>query len=226
MTEPPGELVSVVIPAYNAERHLAQAVASVLAQGHRPLEVLVVDDGSSDGTAALARSFGPPVACAVQPHAGAGAARNRGVELARGTLLAFLDADDLWMAGKLERQCRALAAAPELEAVFGLVRRFREGGGAVAGDATWTPGHLFGTMLIRRAAFDRVGPCATTIALGEFIDWYLRGQEVGLRVRMLPEPALLRRIHGANLGILQRDRRSDYARVLKAALDRRRGRPS
>lgn len=96
--------VSVVIPAFNAERYLREAVESVLAQTYRDFEVLVVDDGSTDGTAALAASFGPPVRCIRQANAGPSAARNRAIRECAGELVAFLDADDLWLPEKLAEQ--------------------------------------------------------------------------------------------------------------------------
>ena len=107
-----GQSISVVIPVYNCERYLGMAIRSALTQTEPPGEILVVDDGSTDGSAAVARGFGAPVHCLSQPHAGLSAALNRGIERAHGTFLAFLDADDLWMETKLARQFDALAAGP------------------------------------------------------------------------------------------------------------------
>lgn len=110
-------LVSVVIPAYNAARRLRPTLESVLAQTYRPIEIVVVDDGSDDGTSTIAASFGPPIRCIRQPNAGAAAARNRGIAASRGTYVALLDADDLWLPRKLEIQVAALQAQPEVGAV-------------------------------------------------------------------------------------------------------------
>ena len=106
------ELVSVVIPVYNGERFLAQAIESVLGQTWREVEVIVVDDGSSDHSGEIARRFAP-VRCLRQDNAGQAAARNRGAAAATGRFLAFLDADDLWLADKLERQLTAFRSAPD-----------------------------------------------------------------------------------------------------------------
>jgi glycosyltransferase involved in cell wall biosynthesis len=106
--------VSVVIPAYNAERTLGATVESVLAQTFRDLEVLVIDDGSQDGTASVAASFGEPVTCITMPNGGVSAARNTGIERSSGELVAFLDADDLWAPGKLQRQIELLDANPDV----------------------------------------------------------------------------------------------------------------
>ncbi|MEM8998414.1 MAG: glycosyltransferase, partial [Acidobacteriota bacterium] len=106
--------VSAVIPAWNRPRRVLEAAASVLAQTRPVLEVLVVDDGSTDGTAAaLAGLRSPAVRVVSAPHRGVSAARNVGIERARGQWLAFLDSDDTWLPEKLERQLAALAAAPE-----------------------------------------------------------------------------------------------------------------
>jgi glycosyltransferase involved in cell wall biosynthesis len=96
--------VSVVIPVHNGERHLAEAIESVLAQSAPPLECIVVDDGSTDGTAAVARAFGAAVRCVQRTRGGVSAARNHGTALATGEFVAFLDHDDVWEPAKLERQ--------------------------------------------------------------------------------------------------------------------------
>ena len=106
--------VSVVIPAYNAAAFLSRAVDSVLAQTERVREVVVVDDGSTDDTAAVARSYGPAVRYLHQSNAGVAAARNRGIHEVRGRWVAFLDADDEWYPWKNERQMAVLRAYPNL----------------------------------------------------------------------------------------------------------------
>jgi glycosyltransferase involved in cell wall biosynthesis len=210
-----------VIPVRNGKRYLAEAIGSVLAQSQPPDEVVVVDDGSSDGTAAVAGSFGSPVRCVVQPPLGVAAATNRGVRETGGDVLAFLDADDLWAPDKLVLQLGALEERPELDAVLGQVEKFCDNG--IVGDRV--PGYLRGAMLIRREAFDRVGPFADW-RLGEFVEWYARAVDAGIEVSMLPELVLHRRVHDANTGVLLRDERAEYARVMEAVLDRRRaGRP-
>src|SRR5690606_28366702 len=114
-----GSQVSVIIPVYNGERYLAEAVHSILAQTVPTLEIIVVDDGSTDGTARVAQRFGDAVCYVYQPNRGPAAARNRGLERARGEIVAFLDADDLWREGKLACQCARLEADPTLDIVLG-----------------------------------------------------------------------------------------------------------
>ena len=116
--------VSVIIPIYNSGKYLREAIDSVLAQRHRPLEVLVVDDGSSDNGPELAAGYGPQVRVIAIPHGGHPAARNAGVAASTGDYLAFLDADDLWAANKLELQLDAFASNPSLDLVFGHMQNF------------------------------------------------------------------------------------------------------
>jgi len=223
-------LVSVVIPVYNYDRYLAEAIESVLGQTYPHLEAIVVDDGSTDQSNEVAKSFAATsVRYCHQVHAGIGAARNKGVELAQGDYIAFLDADDRWPLEKIERQLGAFDSDPELEMVFGQALQLQNGreweagvkdkSSAVAG---MVPGMVPGTMLIKRGALSRVGRFKDDLKVGEFIDWYARAVELQVRSLVLPDLLLWRRIHDSNQGVRERQSVTDYARVLKASLDRRR----
>ncbi len=222
MTEGQAPLVSVVVPAYNAAAFIAEALRSVLEQDYRPIDVIVADDGSSDGTRDIARSFGPPVRVIAQAHGGIGAARNNAIASARGELLAFIDADDLWTPGKLSRQVSLLTEDASLDMVFGQVVEFRTAAGGQVIESPPASGLAPGAALIRMDAFHRVGWFRTDLRVGEFIDWYARACELGLHSSVLPEPVLRRRIHHSNTGIRERAARTDYATVVRAALERRR----
>jgi len=225
----PSLSVSVIIPAYNRQAYIAEAVQSALQQSHRPLEIIVVDDGSTDGTRSAVQKFFPSVRYELQQHSGAGAARNRGAEIARGELLAFLDADDVWPPYKLARQLEAFQLRPDLHMVFGQVRQLHDGPewssgivGRLSNPSQLMAGYAPGTMMVRRDAFFRVGPFKTDWKVGEFIDWYARARDLQLRETCLPDLLLFRRIHKSNQGIVEHASRSDYAKVIKASLDRRR----
>ena len=223
--------ISVMIGVYNAAPYLGEAIESALAQTRPPFEVIVVDDGSTDGSGDVARSFGSSVMVVSQENAGNGSARNHAVRLASGDLFAFLDADDRFTPDKLALQSRALEADEELDVVFGHVREFispeltEEQRGLVRPPApepmAWTAPNL---MLIRRASFMRVGPFAEDLKVGVTVDWYARATEAGLRSEMLPDVLLERRLHLTNNGLRERDSRAQYLHVLKASLDRRRAR--
>lgn len=220
--------VSVIIPVYNCRKYLAEAIKSVLAQTYRMMEVIVVDDGSTDGSAHVAKRFGMSVRCIFQANSGTGSARNRGVELAQGMFLAFLDQDDLWVKDKLSRQIEAFRHNPALDAVFGHIEQFYspdllqgKKNGSIYHSRTM-PGPHVGTMLIRRDAFWRTGPFRTDYQIAEFIDWYARSRDLGLNSFMLPEVIMRRRIHKTNQSFLKRELQLEYVHALKASLDRRR----
>src|SRR5436190_636531 len=107
-------LVSVVTPAYNVAWCIGRAIDSVLKQDFRDYELIVVNDGSTDGTRALLDTYGEAVTVINQNNRGMSAARNRGIDQARGTYIAFLDADDWWLPEKLTRQVELMARRPDL----------------------------------------------------------------------------------------------------------------
>jgi glycosyltransferase involved in cell wall biosynthesis len=221
-------LISVMIGVYNGAPYLAEAIRSVQAQTYRPYELIVVDDGSDDGSAEVAQSF-EEVHYIFQERGGNGAARNRAVEAARAGFFAFLDADDRFTPHKLEHQMDALEADAGVDMVFGHVHEFvspeladEERAGIrppAPQPLPWTAPNL---MLIRRPSFERVGGFSTELRVGVTVDWFARASEAGLRSLMLPEVVLERRLHTQNNGLRERDARSQYLHVLKAAMDRRR----
>jgi glycosyltransferase involved in cell wall biosynthesis len=225
-----GALVSVIIPVHNGERYLADAVDSVIAQTYRPLEIIAVDDGSTDRSAGVIARFGDHVRYSYQENRGTGAARNRGVDLARGDLLAFLDQDDLWERTKLERQARALADDRAAGGVFGMVAQFHspELGEAFRASihcpAEPLPGYLPSALLVRREAFLAAGRFQEHWKLAEWAEWMTRALEVGIIFRLLPDIVTRRRLHERNKGVAMPVFRREYPRVLKALLDRRRER--
>jgi len=224
-------LVSVITTVYNCARYLAEAIDSVLHQSYRPLELIVVDDGSDDGSGEIAQHHQPFVRYLHQPRGGIGAARNRALELAQGDYIAFLDADDRFPPERLERQMAAFDRDPTLEAVFGHVREFLSPdldptARARLRPAAERPGTNFpGAMLIKRDAFNRVGLFSTALKIGVSLDWGARASERHLRSLLLPWVVQERRLHAENTGIRERESRAHYAQALKASLDRRRGRP-
>jgi glycosyltransferase involved in cell wall biosynthesis len=226
-TPPPAPRISVVIPCWNGASYLAEAIESARSQ-EGDLEILVVDDGSVDASVSVAERFGDPVRCLALSHEGAAQARNRGVEAARGELLSFLDADDLWTPGSLQRLTAALDRDPALEMALGHTEQFvspeiaEPDRSRLACDPAPVAARVAGAMLVRRPSFDRVGRFSPRLATGEFVDWYARADELGLRSCMLPDTVLRRRLHRTNHGVVRRDARPDYLRVIKASLDRRR----
>jgi glycosyltransferase involved in cell wall biosynthesis len=149
--------VSVVIPTHNAERFVAEAIDSVLAQSV-PTQLIVVDDGSTDTTGAIADAYGSALHCIHQAQRGLAGARNRGLAAARHEWIAFLDADDQWETGKLERQCAVLSAHQDVDMVFGHYVEFASGeddGEGLIARTDLAPGYSACAMLARRNLFER-----------------------------------------------------------------------
>jgi glycosyltransferase involved in cell wall biosynthesis len=201
---------------------------SVLQQNCNSLELLVVDDGSSDHGPALAAGYGPPVRLIPIPHRGHPAARNAGVAAATGDFLAFLDADDLWTAGKLALQLEAFKSDSSLDLVFGHMQNFispdlsEEERAHLKCNSTALPGLLQGSMLVRREAFARVGPFPEERRMGDFLDWYGRATLANLRMLMLPDVLVKRRLHRANFQRTHKHLRHENLLAVKQLLDRRR----
>lgn len=220
-------VVSVVVPVFNGEKYLAESLDSIFAQTYGNLEVIVVDDGSDDTSATIARSYAS-VKYIHQARAGVGAALNAGFRIATGTFFAGLDSDDLWVPNKIEWQMRVLDESPSVDVVFGHVEQFispdlddsaRQGVFCPRGAQ---PGPSICTILMRRESFLRVGWFSTDVKVGQFIDWYLRATELRLKIEMLPQTVMHRRLHERNLGLVSQQSNSEYLRILKQSLDRRR----
>ncbi|MGA8364200.1 MAG: glycosyltransferase family A protein [Solirubrobacteraceae bacterium] len=215
--------VGVAIPAYNSELWLAQAIDSLLAQSSPPGDILVLDDGSTDATAAVAERFGAPVRVVSQENAGIGAARNRAVELVRGEIVAFLDADDLYTPSSIAIRLGVLAEHPHVDVVFGHERRFAEVlDGRPVPSGSPHPSPLPGSMLVRRSALQRVGPFPSGVRVAEGLDWLLRARELSVQDLTVEDQVVWRRVHGENNSLRHRDSMGEFARTLKASLDRRR----
>jgi glycosyltransferase involved in cell wall biosynthesis len=223
------ELISVIIPAFNAAAYLAQAIASVRAQNYQPLEIIVVDDGSTDTTPQVAPSL-PGVRYLRQNNNGPAAARNAGIQVVQGSLLAFLDADDLWAEGKLVAQLRVLQDHPEIHLVAGRVEEFTSD--IVALDTAGTPrdygqrAYTVGALLLRRADFLKVGTFDPALRFGEFMDWLSRAKALGLREHVLDQVVLHRRIHTTNTTRLAQDHQRHYMAAIRRHLERQRAAPA
>jgi len=220
--------VSCVIPVHDGERHPAAAIESVVTQDHPPLEVIVVDDGSADGSAAVAEAFGPPVRVIRRSRQGPGGARNAGIHAAKGDLVAFLDADDLYVPGKLRRQVARFVARPELDVSLGLAENFWEPGledeeARYRAHGKVYAAHVFGTALVRREVFERVGFIDARRVHGDQVEWFARLTDAGATVEVLDEVLVLRRMHRASLSHTS-SRIDAYVDLVKERLDRRRGR--
>jgi glycosyltransferase involved in cell wall biosynthesis len=227
-----GPLVSVVLVVRDGERYIGEAIESVLAQDYRPIELVVVDDGSSDGTRRVARAF-PDVRFLESAGRGIAAALNTGVAAARGDFVAFIAHDDLWAEGKLAEQMACLLAHPETAYTIGHLRFFLEPG------CTLPPGYrpdlldrdhvgrLPETLVARRSAFARVGPFDDRYAVANDVDWFARAQDLGLPMAVIPRVLLHKRMHGTNNTThAARENTRELLSLLRASIARRRDAPA
>jgi len=218
---------SVVIPAFNAERTLAAAIDSVLAQTLAPSAVIVVDDGSTDRTAEIAQVFGTRVTLIQQDHFGPGAATTLGFDAVTTPVLAGLDADDIWLPDKAARQLDRLERCRDLDAVFGQVRLFRHNE-PPRSDAAIQDNWGRSTIMIHHSAARLIGPILDPPkgGCGEMIDWLGRARELDMKLEMMPEVLALRRIIPGSMSFDRNTRGEGYLHVAKLALARKRMKPS
>jgi glycosyltransferase involved in cell wall biosynthesis len=205
----PDPLVSVVIPTYNYAQFVSEAIRSVLAQTFRDFEIIVIDGGSTDDTRSIVEQLGAQVRYIYQENQGPIVARNTGIQAARGQYIAFLDADDLWLPHKLERQMALMQLQPEVGLVYSTIYQFESKSGAIVGEyplSDCRQGHVLRdlylqcfvpspTPLVRKSVLDDVGVFDENIRYGSE-DW-----DLWLRIAarydfvFVPEPLAKYRYH-------------------------------
>lgn len=219
-------LVSVVIPVYNGEAFLCEAVDSIVRQRYGNLDVMIVDDGSTDRTPAIVGDLPLDIRYLRQPNSGVSAARNRGIRDAIADLVAFLDVDDLWSEGSLRLMLRALTEAPELDLVRGWAQVMEldpeTGTYELVGSPTDSFPDYIGAGLYRKRVFARVGFFDTTLQLAEDVDWYARARELDVPMRRLDAVTLHVRRHGRNMTHGRSLQELNILQAFKRRLDRRR----
>ena len=233
-------LVSCIVPVYNPGPYLHEALDSILAQQHRPLDIILVDDGSTvplgewNGVPLTEQARSPlggelRLSVMRQDNGGPAAARNTGIAHSRGTLIAFLDQDDRWAADKLRRQVAYLRERPLVDVVVAHAESVWEHGAgrdiARAPDQPRSgvvPAYVSSTMLARREVFSRVGGFDPAYRYADSLDWFARARDAGVGIELMPDVLLYHRVHGGNLSRRGEASRAECARILKRALDRRR----
>ena len=218
----PTPLISVVIPCYNAARYIAATIESVLAQDMR-MEVIVIDDGSTDGSADLVRLRFPGVRVLVQANQGVAAARNHGLRAAHGEWIAFVDADDIWLPGKLAAQFQAMRAtascrmsytawhvwpsdAPQPSAAcLAELAQLADTPARWTGASGWIYAQLLldcvvwtSTVLMHTSVLKEIGAFDSSLRVGEDYDLWLRASRVTAIVQV-PRPYALYRMHPASI---------------------------
>jgi glycosyltransferase involved in cell wall biosynthesis len=221
------DLVSVIIPVYNGESFLSRALGSVFEQDYRSLEVIVVDDGSSDSTARIVQDW-PEVRYFYQRNQGHGSAKNTGIKNSHGEYLAFLDVDDWWSPRKLQLQVDFLKAHPQVGYAMCYAKYVLERG------ATSLPGlkpellqqpspaFLPSALVVRRTTLCAVGIFDPAYIVGNDSDWFFRAQDLGIPRMILPEVLLYRSIHGKNESNRVDSLRQDMLGLIRASIHRKR----
>ena len=221
-------MVSIIMPAFNSERFIGDAIQSILDQDHRPIQVVLVDNGSTDSTISIVRSFNN-VSCIVQPeYYNIPMARNVGLVLAKGEFIAFLDSDDIWLPGKLSAQVKHLRDNPEL--AMNLCRyNIRIEEGVTPPYGFWDDRNddlkastIPSALVARRETFLKVGAYDITFDQAEDSDWFLRAHEMGMKVELIPELLMVKRYHENNITHRTQEGRHFLIRALKHALNRKR----
>jgi glycosyltransferase involved in cell wall biosynthesis len=224
-----GQLVSVVVPVFNGEQFLGEAIDSVLAQTYEPVQLIVVDDGSTDASAEVAEGYEGVAVVRHERNRGPAVARNRGIEKANGALITFLDADDLMKTERIEKQVAAIDGGADC--VLALEEHLVEPGIEKPKQFTakrapisdredlWVTGSLLAT----REAIERIGAYDESMPYSADTDYVLRAMETGLRVEMLDEKLTIRRFHGGNLTYDFAQIRGAMFQVLRRRIVRRRG---
>lgn len=224
-------LISCIIPVYNGEHYLRESIDSILAQTYQPLEIIVADDGSTDGTGAVIATYGNQIRYLSQPNRGPAAARNLGLRAALGDFVAFLDADDLWHPEKLARQMAQLQKRPDVDLCFAGYRNFwmpdlAEEQGRFRDHPLCRPqsGWCIGTLLAPRAAFEKFGYFNEHVREFENMLWFLHAAGEGAVIEILSDVLMDRRFHPDNITRTRKAEISNsFFNLLKKWRDFRRG---
>jgi len=224
----PEPLISVIMPVYNSEKYVAEAIQGVLDQTHKNIELICINDGSTDGSIDILKSFGDKlILIDNNENGGIGKARNLGIDKSSGEFIAFMDSDDIWKFTKLEAQILHFKNNPNIDICFTYMKCF------VSPELSDEikkirhcppdpiPGNLACSALIRTASFYKVGLFNEKWKMGEFIDWFAKAKEMNLRYEVISDVCLFRRIHNTNTGVTRRESRNDYIKIIRESLKRR-----
>lgn len=219
-------IISVIIPVYNSAMYITESLESALVQSLKPVEIIVIDDGSTDGLDEVLARHSKYIKLLHQENMGQSHARNRGIKLAKGSFIAFLDADDYWTNNHLELLHDLLMNDPSLDYAIGKVKNFIDGDLASANlesidKKDGLAGFVPGAGLFRKDCFEKVGLFNEDYRLAEVIDWSARAADYKLRFGVIDQVTLMRRIHGGNNGIRRAAEQQEYLKALRASLHRR-----
>ncbi|MFM6154955.1 MAG: glycosyltransferase, partial [Sphaerospermopsis kisseleviana] len=218
--------VSVIIPVYNGQKYLAEAIENVKQQNYQPLEIIVIDDGSTDATAEIAAKYQDTIRYLYQENSGPAAARNLGINMAKGEVITFLDVDDIWLEDKLKVQVDYFANNPSVEIVQGLIQqieRFEDPENHDSIFQTLSNPYQFinlGSAIYRKSVFDKIGLIDETLNYAEDYDWFLRAWENNISKVVLDLVMLFYRKHDNSMTKGKQLVELGFVRIYKKHLDR------
>lgn len=221
-------LVSVIIPVYNGEDFIRDAIEHILSQNYPALEIIIVDDGSTDRTAEIIHDLPVDIRYFKQPNGGPASARNRGIRDASADLLVFLDVDDLWPEKNLHLLVDEMRNEPDADVIRGYAQIMECNEETGEYDFVGNPVEAFpdyiGAAIYRSSAFEKIGLFDTSLKFGEDTDWFNRAQELNLNVKRLEDITLMVRRHGKNMTYGKDLVELGKLRVFKKSMDRERAR--
>ncbi len=224
--------VSVIVPVYNGDKFIESTINRLKNQHYQPLEIIVIDDGSTDGTAEVAAKFKDSIRYVYQPNSGPAAARNNGIKIAKGEAIAFLDIDDMWSDDKLQIQTSYLVANPSVDIVQGLIQQItipEEKSKNPASFEIASQAYQFinlGSAIYRKSVFDKIGLLDETLKYAEDYDWFLRAWENNIYKVVLDRVTLFYRKHDNNMTKGKQLVELGFVRIYKKHLDRCRAKGS
>lgn len=219
--------VSVIVPVYNGADFLESAIKTVAAQGYSPLEIIIVDDGSTDETAIIAKRSGQPVRYFYQPNRGPAAARNLGIKEAKGDVIAFLDVDDRWPADKLKVQLECLRNNPTAEIINGYTQFYKISGqkdGKLILKKTWKPAFIVSlwSPIFRKSVFEKIGYLDETLRSAEDVNWFFKAWEKGINMITLEHVTYLYLRHSGGISFGKNIKSSNFLKEIRKSIQRRR----
>jgi len=217
-------LITVIIPVYNGEEFISEAINNVLGQNYPALEIIVINDGSTDNTESVVKNLDADLRYLYIKNQGPSFARNQGISYSTGDYIAFLDADDLFPENNLSILSEELVQNTEVDIVRGYAQLMKKnllsGVYETEGDPRFSFPAFIGAALYRKEVFDKIGLFDTSLHFGEDSDWYMRATELNVRMKWLDQVTLFVRRHGKNMTEGKDLVQLNTLRVFKKAVDR------
>ena len=219
-------LVSVIIPVFNGEHFIREAVENVLSQNYPALEIIIINDGSTDGTEAIIKQLPVDVRYFTQDNCGPAAARNKGIRDASGEFITFLDVDDLWPENNLNIMVDEMLKNPEMDVIRGYAQLMEFNKTSGRYDYIGNPKEAWqdyiGAAIYRKTAFKKIGLFDSMLRFAEDVDWFMRAHEKKLKMKRLEEISLFVRRHGGNMTEGKNILELNVIKVFKKSLERKR----